>query len=348
LLAAFTAIWEPPSGFVNLSSSDHTSGVVTTPTARFFCKWYRPEHSDHVSALPLPLALRREKTWVDCAARLRFYETSELVPKLIRMPDASLPLGIFDAHHRAPLSDLAAESAIARLAQSFRALRPLAPEDPLTARYLAALSRVAALPDLQRIEEHDLAAAALNAQAFDCAPAFHQVHPHVELIRMRSLLHQNAWVMEVDVREQLVAAMSHALDRIEFPIRIPTLCHGSLKPEHLLSGPQGALLVCDTDNSRYVVGPFDEVHHVWYRVLDGSLNVETALATLRRVVASTDIDLAIAWLLVYVVFATLLAISCGRDMRRSKLIDFCRGFSSAFPCFHSVTRNRGTPPTSLR
>jgi len=347
LLAAFSTLGEPPHGFEDCSSSDHTSGVVTTSSGRYFCKWYRPERSDHVSTLPVSPALRRERTWEDCAARLRFYGATDLVPGVIRLPEAGLPLAIFNAHPPAPLREVAAEKAIARLARHFRAIRPLDSTDPSAARYLAALARVASRPDLQRVEEHDLAAAALNAQIFDCAPTFHQVHPHVELIRMRALLAQGAWAVEAEVRERLTGAMSVALDWIAFPVRVPALCHGSLKPQHLLAGPRGKLLACDTDNSRYVVGPFDEVHDVWYRVRDGSINVEEALATLSRAVP-IETDLAVAWLLVYVVFATLLAVSCGCDVRQSRLLEFCRDFGSVFPLVHSVTKNRGTPATDRR
>jgi uncharacterized protein YodC (DUF2158 family) len=43
----------------DVSSSDHTSAIVTGASGDYFCKWYRPERADHITALPVTPRLRR-------------------------------------------------------------------------------------------------------------------------------------------------------------------------------------------------------------------------------------------------------------------------------------------------
>jgi hypothetical protein len=307
----------------DVSSSDHTSAIVRSSSGRFFCKWYRPERADHISVLPVAYPLHRERTLQDYVGRLTYHQHNPAVPDVFRLPTEQDPAAIFPYHETARLANPI--PVLVQIAEAFRSYRPIAADDPAGCRYLEALRAFIEKPSLDRIVEHDLAAALLNVRITDGQLRFQQVHPHVELLRMQLLLQSNAWAISPGVRERFVGATAFVMDQSTVPLRLPEMCHGSLKPEHLLRKEDGSFVACDTDSSRYVVGPFDEVHDVWNLVSAstafGPVNATSRLASMIDDTASRSV--AMAWLLVYLIFDALLCATMGRDITSARAIRFC-------------------------
>jgi len=326
----------------DVSSSDHSSAIIETPSERFFCKWYRPERSDHISVLPVPASLRRERSLTDYIAVLKFHRENGLTPRIIRMPEPDDPMAFFECCQRASLSKKDTLFQIRRLAEGFRSFRTLDPENPDASRYMDALRSVVAHPTLTQIAEHDLAAAELNARSLGSIPRFYQVHPHVELIRIQLLMREEAWSLPAEIQQRFDGAIAFTLNSGPIPVRLPAICHGSLKPEHLLVNASGAIVACDTDHSRYVVGPIDEVHHVWNELTAStSFGTEHAMDRMASLTDSAEsFALATSWLLVYLLFDGLLAISLGRNIRGAPAVRFCRDFPYTYRQF--VIQSRRT------
>jgi hypothetical protein len=309
----------------DLSSSDHTSARATADGQSYFCKLYRAEPSDHVSVLPLEAGLRRERTLLDYAGRLAFHADNPNVPRVVRQPRHDDPLAIFEWCE--PLTDPDPIDAFRSVARGFRAYRPLTADDGDAAGYLEALRIVAAAGTPEAIAAHDMAAARLNARLSAERPRFEVVHPCVELLRMRTLLLRRTWALRADVVERFNSAMSFVLDRVGIPVVLPQLCHSTLKRAHLLRNAAGVVVACDTDGSRYVTGPFDEVHDVWVRVTEvRGFGASSALSRLTNLLDDeiSALPLAVAWLLVQLVFDALCVATLGRDPASTRTMSFCR------------------------
>ncbi|HEY4640619.1 MAG TPA: glycosyltransferase family 4 protein [Thermoanaerobaculia bacterium] len=307
------------------SSSDHTSAQLTTTAgARYFAKWYRPERADHISVLPVAAELRRERTIADYAGRLLFHRNNSSVPRIVRFPTESAPLAIFEwCTTRQPESPI---HELHNIAKKFRAYQRLEANEPDVRQYLETVRAVAARRDLASIAAHDAAASALNGRLSTGDPRFQQVHPQIELLRMSLLLCSDAWAIEADARQRFIATIRFVLNESAILDEVPAICHGSLKTEHLLSRNDGAVVACDTDSSRYVVGPFDEVHQVWNDIkASPTFGPFNALSRLRAMLEPNEhIGLAASWLLVYLVFDALLTITNGGDVATTRAIRFAR------------------------
>jgi hypothetical protein len=333
-LAELTAAVEThlgkPITVEDVSSSDHTSAIVTAAGGEYFCKWYRPERADHITVLPVVSRLRHERTLAYYAGRLRFHADNPWAPQVVRFPDAAQPFSLFERCHVPREIDVLKQ--LSRVANGFRSHRPVDPAQPTARDYLDALEAVLASRTLESIERFDLAAAVLNERISNGRPRFQQVHPHVELLRMDLLLRSNAWAIPAEVKERFAGATAFVLDHSHIPRRLPEVCHGSLKPEHLLIAPSGDVVACDTDSSRYIVGPFDEVHHVWVEVSDSpSFGVASGLTRLAQLTHSfEDLSIAASWLLVYLIFDALLTATSGGDIRKTRAVRMCRDLPYAW------------------
>jgi hypothetical protein len=333
-----------PATVEDLSSSVHTSARIDTPTRRLFCKWYRPERSDHVSVLPVPAALRRERRLEDYIAKLAFHAAHNLAPKVLRYPDKEAPIAIFEWCRPLSADNDVRRRALRQIAVGFRAFRLLDRDNPACLQYLDAVRDVIARQTLDAIDRHDLAAARLNTTTFNAPPRFQQVHPFVELIRMRLLMREGAWGLSSEASQRFDSAASFLLDGSEPSEEWPRVCHGSLKPVHLLIDEGGRTVACDVDGSRYVVGPFDEVHDVWYQVKGSrSFGASSALSALASMLDDhNERKLAVAWLLVYVIFHALLRATNGWAGRLEPAMSFCRELPYAYNRVVTQSRESAT------
>jgi Glycosyl transferases group 1 len=335
--AVATHLGEPVT-VEDVSSSDHTSAIVTAASGESFCKWYRPERAAHITVLPVPPELRHERTLAYYSDRLLFHAGNPFVPGVARLPDAAQPFALFERCRAAV--DIDIDKEVRTIAAGFRAYRPFDPADPAGREYLAALATALSARTLESIERHDLAAARLNQRLSNGRPRFQQVHPHIELLRMKLLLRSDAWAIPPEVTERFAGAMDFVLDHSHIPLKLPEVCHGTLKIEHLLRNSADAIVACDTDSSRYIVGPFDEVHNVFVEVTESpSFGIASALARLSALTDSfEDRSIAASWLLVYLIFDALLTATMGGDIRQTRAFRICRDLPYAWR--RAITRSR--------
>lgn len=313
----------------DVSSSDHTSAIIEGEKQRYFCKWYRPEQANNLTVIPVPPVLRLERTLGYYIGRLRFHDGNPLVPRLVRPPDPAWPFALFEACEAVKTVDTVQ---LKRITDGFRAYRPINPDDPDGDRYVNALTTAITSPTLDSIRQHDIAAALLNQRLSCDGPRFHQVHPHIELLRVNFLLEDAAWALPREVKERFSGAMAYVLDRAHVPREMPKLCHGSLKPAHFLTASSGDVVVCDLDGSRYAVGPVDEVHHVLSDVASNeSLALAATLSRLARLSSSREeLTVAASWLLVFLIYEALLIATTGGDIRKARAIRVCHDLPYAW------------------
>jgi len=312
----------------DVSSSDHTSAIVTTSSGRFFCKRYRPERADHISVLPVAASLRRERRLGDYAGRLEYHRDNPAVPRVLHVPTTAVPVAVFE--YCDPVPGGTSDSLLQHVASAFRSHCRIPVEDIAMTRYMDALRAVGENTTLHTIETHDIAAAELNSRLNRGVPRFHQVHPQLEMRRIQLLLESRAWALSEAITSRILATIEFVTGGREIVLERPQMCHGSLKPEHLLTSNDGRIVACDTDSSRYVVGNFDEVHHVWNQVtLSPAYGAGRALTRLSRIVAPDAVATAIDWLVVYILFDALLAATTGRLDRLSNALRFCHDLPHA-------------------
>ena len=149
---------------------------------------------------------------------------------------------------------------------------------------------------------------------------------------MRLLIREGAWAVSPELKQRLDGAIAFALEGREILVTLPSICHGSLKTEHLLFTTAGSVVACDTDHSRYVQAPFDEVHDVWRRLKNSPrVQVESALRRLASVTAEANaFHIAASWLLVYIVFDTLLRLTSGKEIVNMPASRFCYEYPYAY------------------
>jgi len=286
----------------DLTTSRHLSLRVNVGEDYFFCKQYALEPSLNATVYGVPPELNPRRSFHEYAGRVRFHADNNFAPRALMIDEPSRVI-VFEW---CPPADTRSDSdsLIPTIADHFRRYRPPAGEN--ASRYGDAINRFADSPSCETLWKADLAAAALNAPTMGDIHRFQQTHPQMEIWRIGDMIQRGAWSLPAAVVTRMAAIAQFLVDRIPFATEPPALCHGGLKFAHILTRGE-ALVSCDFDGSRYVVGPFDEAHYVWHRMLRDGWTVTSAFRTLRRLLPSQrDRALGVCWFVVDLFFFDVL------------------------------------------
>lgn len=155
--------------------------------------------------------------------------------------------------------------ALSETAQRFRRHRPLDPAQAGVQAYRAAARD--AYEHAGAMARFDALAAQLNAQELGLGVTrFFQTHPQVELRRFQHAFARNCWSLPSPFVQRASALIGWILDGAGFVDRQPELSTGSAKAEHLLR-IGSRIAACDLDTILYRVGPADEGHYLYKRML---------------------------------------------------------------------------------
>lgn len=144
---------------------------------------------------------------------------------------------------------------VAGLAKTIRDHEP--PTEPVAAPVQTAWRNLRQNPSMEALSAFDRCAAALQTPIIGVSDAFHRIHPGTELLRLRLHATNKSWPLRPHLCDAIAQVCDRAFDLVSGDCPSPTLCHGNFASRHVLQGDQG-LVLCDFEESRYAIGPFDE------------------------------------------------------------------------------------------
>jgi Glycosyl transferases group 1 len=314
-----------------LETNDYSTGhnvcfEIVTQQKSFFGKWFPAAPTRSPSVLPLPYFLRAPRSPTELVARYKFNTGNAATPQLKAVSDDD-SLIITEWCERAVFpSAIEERTAIRCVAAEFHAFAHPRP-GPILTQYERALGRVIHEPEVANILEFDQVAARLNSELTGGVLRFGHSHPHIELLRYRKLMEQKTWALPERFHIRAAAAIEYALSQGDAFGLSPLLCHGSLEARHLLlSG--GRVVACDLDSCRFAVGPMDEAHYVFSRITHKQAGPIAAIRELREITSKPEFPMASAWLIVYLLFEGLYAITHGKSTGLDVFVDFTDAYFS--------------------
>lgn len=175
----------------------------------------------------------------------------------------------------------------------------------LEERYLDSITNFAKEASLEHLAEVDCASEAFSKQ-IGGNKTFVRSHPQIELWRIQNLLNSGIWPLPEQLRESIELVVKEMLFNCLIEICRPRLCHGDIKPGHVLKY-SGSLRLCDFEHTRYVVGPFDEAN--WIIATSAKKDsTETVFSRLVSIVSPEQYYSGCCWLVLEVVFRSLLSL----------------------------------------
>jgi hypothetical protein len=312
----------------DLSCSGHFSLLIETDDGKYFAKGYALDPTTDGSVFCLPTTLNPARTFEEYASRCKFHQANPAAPQPTDyVPEAHLI--IFEWGDPILQSSVQSsgevEALIKMISNAYRNYRPLNLGD------LSEYShRLAAFSENQAEEtllDFDYACARLNARefVFPCL-RFAQTHPQIELYRYQQGLNCGDWVIPESFSIRAGAIISHLLSIYPILPDSPSVCNGSLKEEHLLNGRRG-IFACDIDSSRYVVGPYDESHYVYKRVLREGIGPTAALANLHAMTGDRkEFYLGVCWLVADLLYEALAGLIRGKNNGLGAFMRFAHDF----------------------
>lgn len=244
----------------------------------------------------LPVRLNPPTRPAEIVARYRVLDASDLTPRLVASCDER---GLLVTEWREPACDVTLQTGM-ELIGEFSAFGAKVAEPFAVDRYLAALGDLAHHRNEAALDALDEASAQVNGPLTGGIVRFQRTHPQAELLRIAFHVRRRTWALPTDVAVRVEGVVDTLLQACPFIVAPPELCHGSLKPMHVLQGPS-RLVACDLDNAMFAVGLLDLIHWLYS---DGRLfeqSLPFALVHLRRLVPEhRDFVLAATWLLVFI------------------------------------------------
>jgi len=289
----------------NISDRSQTSARLECDNGRLYAKIISPRPHTLTVILPMPEVMRPPVHPREIVARYRLFEGSGLTPPLIASSDEGLIVTEWCPGAEIKAGDQV-QSVWAAFNGGFARFGEGVADPQALATYQSALVTFAAKPSSETLCTVDIASAWLNAALTGGTRRFHRTHPQVELYRLLYVLERHLWALPAQLAERLRSTASVLLERQAFVICPPALCHGSLKPAHILR--HGSRMVaCDLDNAVFAVGPLDIIHWLYSGGrLAGEASFPDAAITLRGLFEDDDsFRLALAWLAVYVTYRVL-------------------------------------------
>lgn len=296
---------------IDCSTSLHICCKIITASGCYFGKSFVVEPTRSPAVLPLPRSLRGYRFASELSSRYKFNAGNFATP-LLKSASEDSSLIVTEWCEQAAFSSSADErNAIRHLASDFHAFASPHPSLVLS-QYEQALDRVIREPSSDSIAVFDHVVAKLNSELTGGVLRFGHNHPFVELLRYRELIARHIWALPEGFRIRAAAVIEHALSDQDFYAAPLLLCHGSLQARHLLFARQ-RIVACDLDSCRFAVGPMDEAHYIFSRLAQKEIGPITAVNELREMApGKQEFQLALAWLVSYLLFEALYAISRGK------------------------------------
>ena len=242
----------------NVSDRSQTSARLETGNGPLYAKIISSRPHTLSVILPMEEAMRPPVHPREIVARYHLFEGSGLTPPLVALSDDGLVITEW-----CPGADIEAAGEVRSVWAAFNAGFAQFGErvvDPQAlANYQSTLVAFAAEQSAETLRAVDEASARLNATLAGGTHRFHRTHPQVELHRLLHVLDRRLWALPAQLAERLRSAASVLLEGQPFVIIPPALCHGSLKPAHILRH-ESRLVACDLDNAVFAVGPLDIIH----------------------------------------------------------------------------------------
>lgn len=305
----------------NVAMDSHASGLYHTVfkcsdgnhtvAAKFF--YDVPANSQTV--FPIPSLLRQNvRKAIEPFHRNLYHDGNQVAPRIIASRQGPHPLLVSEWLSDIP-RHIDSTNAAKYIATHCREYKPLTMNDPDLIEYFACVRSFQSCRSPASLLKIDIAGANLNSRLVGGMMRFWRTHPIAEIDRLYWHLKQDTWPL----RTQLIHALLEAIGPYrETPFEataIPALCHGDLKPPHILWS-HNAIFACDYEHSQYVVGPFDEALWTYhsYCAFSPSFNPHDATTVLGRLTQDEgEARLAICWLAANLVFVALLSLQQGRS-----------------------------------
>lgn len=307
------------------STSKNLCCEIIAEEGHYFGKWFAVEPTRSPTVLPLPPSLRGPRRSNELITRYRFNSDNPATPRLKAASEAA-SLIVTEWYERATFPCSADErGAVRRIVSDFRTFAPPRP-GPVLSQYQQALDRALREPGPENILSFDEAAARLNSELTGGALRFGHAHPYIELLRYRDMMARQFWALPEGFRIRAAAVVEHALSQRDVSTGIPLFCHGSLQGRHLLFA-RNRVVACDLDSCRFAVGPMDEAHYTFARLAHKEVGPVAAIKELQDLVPGTsEFQMALAWLVAYLLFEGLYALMQGKADR----LDTFTAFSDAY------------------
>jgi hypothetical protein len=283
-------------GFANTSGRSQTSARIMAGGRPLHAKIIAPRPPRLSTIFPLPRHLSPLTRPAEIVEKYRVLDASGLTPRLAASSGSQ---GLLVTEWCEPAAGVTLDVGL-ELMREFSAFGAAVADPPSPQRYLDALATLAVRGDEAALCAFDEASSEVNQPLIGGVSRFHRTHPQAELLRIALHLERRTWALPPDLSARMRGVVETTLRATPFIVAPPELCHGSMKPVHVLQGP-GRLVSCDLDNALFAVGPIDLVHWLYS---DGRLwdtTLPFALSDLRRLLPEErDFALAAGWMLVFV------------------------------------------------
>lgn len=292
----------PMSSYEDVSGNSQITFSFKKKNTKLCCKLITPRPHTLTSMLPLPVELFPPVEQKEIVHRYRLFDNSDLCPKLVASSDDGIILSEWLPERKIDYPEK--ELHIARyFINEFSDFGQKLAESHNRKRLQGMLDGFEVKCSLSDILEVDMAAAKANSILTGGVERFHRIHPQLEMHRIRLLLEKNTWVLDPSLITRLKTVVVLVLETFQFVPGQVQLCHGSLKPVHVLQN-RDQLVVCDLDNSVYAAGPLDVIHWLYSdgRLLN-SLPIPDAVVNLRKIFADDEeFILGVGWLIVFTIY----------------------------------------------
>lgn len=323
LRAIETLLGRPLDTWRDVSSGSAVSLCADTSTGRTFCKLFFDRQPSYSGTLPMPADLMPDFGSAEFVHRYQFLRECSAVPVL---QGASTRDGIVLTEWCDGTEDvqsLRARDAV-EIVQALRTFRPLSSSRPDVESYREALTVFAEHPTEAALEQVDRAGGQINACLTGGVVRFHRTHPQVELWRLLDLLDRGRWPIAGFMCARFRRLIGLLLRCQPIAIDTPQLCHGSLKPSHVLRSRSGTAVACDLDNVVYAVGPYDEAHWLVERALaEPERGVLSTMAELRLLgVGPSSMHLCCCWIVALAMHRAIFEFGRGQQRTLSRVHSF--------------------------
>ena len=207
---------------------------------------------------------------------------------------------------------------------------------------VAVLRRCRTRHALQRV---DIAAAAMNAP---CHGGALPVHPAVELERVRRHLGDGRWPLEPKLNQRLLRRIGDHIDALGDEDGTVALCHGDLRPCHVVATPAGPKLI-GLRKLHYAVGELDEAR--WALYTDGGLqneHLDGASQVADSLLRGERPRVAIAWAAAEVLTEAFCAAARGRVALFHEAPSFLKSLLTSQENACAFQHPEGSRPVALR
>jgi hypothetical protein len=323
---------DDPISVMPETAGKHAVFRVSVDDNSFVAKFFTSRFSLQASLFTNPLPFSFERGGSVSYHRVLYNKDNPVSPPVRHFGEAPEPFVVME--WRPQFSEPQGDALDAAVNNAFRHCQQwgASPDRPGLAEYTEALGAFAAAPNDSRLAAFDVASARLNSSMTGGRMILSRTHPQVELARFRTLLNNRAWPTPEGFKVRATQTINLLLESVDFVVGRPLLAHGDPKPEHLLTGRNGEVLLADFEHSRYAVGPLDLA--LWL-ILTGARNNERGNARdvcerIRAHSASSEESyMAACWVVAEVIFFTLQRFTAGDSAEMERAQNFLKDMGMA-------------------